>query len=49
MMMMIIMMIIIIIIINLAISFLPRFDLGSVHVGFVVDKLALGRVSLPVL
>jgi hypothetical protein len=27
----------------------PRFDPGSVHVGFVVDKVALGQVFLRVL
>jgi hypothetical protein len=27
----------------------PRFDPGSVHVGFVVDKVALGQVFPPVL
>jgi hypothetical protein len=27
----------------------PGFDAGSVHVGFVVDKVALGQLFLPVL
>jgi len=25
----------------------PRFDLRSVHVGFVYDKVAVGQISLP--